>query len=244
MKKQLAAGLLLVCGGADAATPSVQCRVKIGEDWIPLGATEVQSCLKYAEAASSPGEAQLAEFGSVSFTFRDGQYSRSTDGGRTWQPFSPHEGGASVSALSILRETPKPESPEPSAKERKETGAAGAATAVAKGQSEPPEPFPDPASAATSTDDPGHDAETLADNAGSDEAAGDAPSFRGCQLRVGANWQVFPTPTLVACGRLLAHRARQNSQSTGQAYWGDRFLFYSMDVLFQSADGEDWQELQ
>lgn len=102
MKKLLVLSLLLLSTGAIAQSGQARgCRVLIGEDWIPMGATTVGSCLKYAEAAATPGDRQFAQFDGVQLSYKDGQSSQSTDGGKTWQPVRSSQG--SVGALNTLR---------------------------------------------------------------------------------------------------------------------------------------------
>ncbi|SEP93242.1 hypothetical protein SAMN04488038_102254 [Solimonas aquatica] len=145
MKRFLALALALTSVQAFAQDAAGKgCRVLIGEDWVVMGATSISSCLKYAEAAATPGERQFAQFGAVNLAYKDGQSYQSTDGGKTWQPIR-SDGGGSIGALNTLRTGPAPAA-EPA--ERKPGEDASRPAAVAATPSPAPVATPPPAPAA------------------------------------------------------------------------------------------------
>lgn len=262
MKRLLAASLLMLCGAAQAQQADV-CRVKIGQDWIPMGASALQSCLQYAAAAASPGERQLADFGGQSFAYEDGHYFQSSDGGHNWQPFDPRDGGGQITALNVLRKGPpaeqKPAKPEPKRVKKKTAPVVAVAKpdAIIEDQvsAESPTTLTATESAALATEaaiaeQASSPAAAAAIAAGSENALANrsprvppaviATPVRDCQINSGGGWQSVAASSLKACGELLVRRMSNSRGPVGRAYWGNQFLAYHGNTLYQSPDGRNW----
>lgn len=148
MKKLLSLCLIFLAAPAMAQEAAGKgCRILIGEDWIPMGATTVSGCLKYAEAAATPGERQFAQFDAINLTYMDGKSFQSTDGGKTWQAIQ-SSSGTSVGALNTLRTGPAEPSAAPPAKSVAPPPAVAAAPAAPAPAAALPASPPAPAAAA------------------------------------------------------------------------------------------------
>ena len=100
-----AAVLLAVLMPVAAADDAPLCRIKIGDDWVTMGAESQASCLKFAQSAALPDERQLSEFGGQQFAYEDGRLSTTRDGGRTWVDLSVEQDTVDpMQSLNVLRD--------------------------------------------------------------------------------------------------------------------------------------------
>lgn len=273
MKRFLAVGFLLVSSAvmAQAERPSRGCSILIGQNWIPMSAITINGCFKFAEAAATPGERQLAAFGSSTLAFKNGQYFLSNDGGNTWVNAHPRQ---TQTVMSSLNKLPSPDETAAAAKKAKDDSRlvpdppsmpapvpvpapvqAPAPVAVQQTPVPVPEQVPTPVSESAQTSlpaaaEPVDVVPTKRPRVTTQSAPGEivpaAPStMQICQLKDGADkWQRYPFATLEQCGAKLAEVTAQSGAKSGQAYWAGSYLFYSMQTLYQSPDGEHWLPLQ
>ena len=100
-----AAVLLALLMPVAAADDAPLCRIKIGDDWVTMGAESQASCLKFAQSAALPDERQLSEFGGQQFAYEDGRLSTTRDGGRTWVDLSVEQDTVDpMQSLNVLRD--------------------------------------------------------------------------------------------------------------------------------------------
>lgn len=248
MNKRWAILLLLCSGAAPSAIAESSCRILIGDEWIAMGVNALNSCLKYAEAAASPGERQVAEFDAQRFSYLDGRYFTSNDGGSSWQDFEPFDSVGQISALNTLQGADGVTGKETPGSKADETPGASAAggespvpVAAVEGSASvdgaaAPSPLDGDASVPASAG-----AERTPDPATHPAPREDAHAI-GCQIRTGEAWFVVPAASLQACADMLVRKIGDGVAS-GQAYWGGNYLFYSEERLYESPDGRSWQEL-
>lgn len=275
MKRLLALSLMLISAGAMAQNSSGKgCRVLIGEDWIPMGATTISGCLKYAEAAATPGERQFAQFGSTQLSYKDGQSFQSNDDGKTWQPIRGSSEG-SVGSLNTLRSGPE-EGDKQNGKTEAASTPAPAPTRAAQAtpstpvmpELEAPVPLDDTAPAAPagsrsaqvappapampyrpeptmpSAAAPSASAPYTPPSSGSAADQINQSVPRGCQVHIGEKWQVTPVSSVEECGRVLVNMAQKSGAKSSQAYWAGNYLFYTNGQLYHSTNGQDWHTLR
>ena len=93
---------LLVAGPAVAQSGSQECTVLVAKEWIAMGATSLNGCLKFADEAATPGERQFAKFGAAHLKVQDQQHFLSVDGGNTWEPVISQSADARFGSLNVL----------------------------------------------------------------------------------------------------------------------------------------------
>ena len=99
-----AALLLALLMPVAAADESPLCRIKIGDDWVTMGAESQASCLKFAQSAALPDERQLSEFGGQQFAYENGRLTTTRDGGATWVALPADQDAVDpMQSLNVLR---------------------------------------------------------------------------------------------------------------------------------------------
>lgn len=87
-----------------AADDAPLCRIKIGDDWVTMGAESQASCLKFAQSAALPDERQLSEFGGQQFAYENGRLTTTRDGGATWVVLPADQDAVDpMQSLNVLR---------------------------------------------------------------------------------------------------------------------------------------------
>ena len=268
MKRFLVIGLLFVSSAVIAQTerPSRGCSVLIGRNWIPMSATSINGCFKFAEAAASPGERQIAAFGSSTLAFKNGQYFLSNDGGVTWVNAHPRQAQTAMSSLNKL-----PSSDDTAGAVKTGSNAAGVVpepsstpvpvqeNAVASGAAEVQPSTPATVVPTQIQEDafapvevPQSVPAASVQQAGSTQSAvvAGTPSatsrvLKVCQLKdAEEKWHRYLTATINECGAKLADVTVASGAKSGQAYWNRQYVFYSGGVVYQSSDGDRWEPLQ
>lgn len=99
-----AALLLALLMPVAAADDAPLCRIKIGDDWVTMGAESQASCLKFAQSAALPDERQLSEFGGQQFAYENGRLTTTRDGGATWVALPTDQDAVDpMQSLNVLR---------------------------------------------------------------------------------------------------------------------------------------------
>jgi hypothetical protein len=97
--------LALVCLPASALAQQApeECRILFAKEWIPMGATSLSGCFRFADEAASPGERQFARLGDRYLKVEAEQHFQSADGGNTWEPVITEQPAAAFGTLNVLQ---------------------------------------------------------------------------------------------------------------------------------------------
>lgn len=104
MKKTMLICMALAAGAAGASDGTAQeCRVLVAKEWIVMGTTSLDGCLRFADEAASPDERQFAKLGDTYLKVQAQEHFQSRDGGNTWEPLRPAQPDAAFTSLNVLQ---------------------------------------------------------------------------------------------------------------------------------------------